>query len=291
MIITNYLYCDDEIIGEIVDDVAYDYLTDGLGSVTHLMDQSGAVVKNIRYKPFGDVLSNSGSVRDPFYRWVGTHGYRGTAVNTAGYYVRARTFDARTGVWTSVDPLWPLQDQLIYVQNMPLRFTDPSGLKPCCCSVPDGPPIIFKPDYCMGERYPVTVQPMKWVPDPTKRECFGGCFSNCMCDVADALNSPGVLERPKEPGKYNAIAHCTTACVIEAKCGPPGTDEWDSRESWMNWKCWGMPMACHGDSHNNGVGAGFGKGLRRTFSIKSLTTVCKSMCERAWATGLLDGNN
>lgn len=206
MTITNYLYCEDEIIGEIVDDVSYDYLTDSLGSVTHLIDQAGVVVKNTRYKPFGEVLSNAGSARDPFYRWVGNRGYRATTLATATHYVRARSYDQRTGSWTSVDKLWPNESAISYVQGSPILNIDPLGsqTRPLPPSRPTPTPIFAPspppgPISCSPAWNNFVFQYCQWCSGQVVK---GLCQS--MCDMYSS-SYYGACDKPKrnpKPGEH-----------------------------------------------------------------------------------------
>src|SRR5579863_7177649 len=82
-----------------------DYLTDALGNVTATVNASGQVVNTYRYKPYGALLSRTGSGADPSFQWVGSQGYRQTGKKYSDVYVRARHYDTLDGRWTTKDPI------------------------------------------------------------------------------------------------------------------------------------------------------------------------------------------
>jgi RHS repeat-associated protein len=262
--------------------VKKDFLTDHLGSITAEIDQNQNRTFETRYSAYG--RNNWSTGTGCGFGWVGSYGYRETGLFHSSHYVRARHYSYLTGNWSTVDPLWPNERAFLYVLERPTKVIDPTG-KGCWL---DGPPVYVPPDDCLAKGMGRTEPSRVWDPNPNKRECFGGCFSNCLCDVAIATQP--LFDKPKQPGKNNAIAHCTTACAIEAICGPSGSKEWDSRE--LGLKCLVTPWACRGDSRNNGVGAGFGRGLARPIQYPGgAGPTCLAKCKKAWESGLLDGNN
>ena len=103
-----------------------DFLTDALGSVTAEVEQTGATKTfDGRYKPYGGDLSSTGT-RGSF-GWVGTWGYRGTSLSVASHYVRARHYSKTSGIWTTIDQLWPYQKAFGYVDGSVTFEIDPSG--------------------------------------------------------------------------------------------------------------------------------------------------------------------
>jgi hypothetical protein len=74
---TYYYTVNDEIIGEhTLGQSRLDYVTDALGSVIARVDQTLTVQSTARYKPYGALLSQTGT--QPKYGWVGSPGYRKT---------------------------------------------------------------------------------------------------------------------------------------------------------------------------------------------------------------------
>jgi RHS repeat-associated protein len=76
-------------------------LTDHLGSVRDLVDQSGAVQDTIAYDGFGNILSESNDEVGGRFKYTA----REFDVETGLQYNRARYYDAATGRWISQDPM------------------------------------------------------------------------------------------------------------------------------------------------------------------------------------------
>ena len=121
------------IVSEYTNGVQLDYLTDALGSVTGVCDQTGTLVGSARYKPYGATLSQSGTTIS--MGWVGSKGYRATGLAHSEFYVKRRHDSDSDGRWTSVDPLWPAELSYAYCICSPTTKIDPSGLNcPKSCS-------------------------------------------------------------------------------------------------------------------------------------------------------------
>ncbi|MCI0739827.1 MAG: RHS repeat-associated core domain-containing protein, partial [Gemmataceae bacterium] len=106
---------------------AYWYLTDRLGSIRDVTDNSGVVKDNLKYDAFGNITAETDSNFRGRYAWTG----REIEVETALQYNRARYYDPKIGRWTSQDPLgFDAGDSNLYryVKNRPLLDRDPSGL-------------------------------------------------------------------------------------------------------------------------------------------------------------------
>ena len=126
--VVNYYGTDGEILG---DSASGDYMRDALGSVTGTTSPTNATVQNsYRYKPYGEKLSKTGASTDPKFQWVGTVGYRQTAISHSASYVRARHYAKEEARWTTVDPIWPTQKAFGYVNGKPIHSVDPSGHMP-----------------------------------------------------------------------------------------------------------------------------------------------------------------
>ncbi len=104
-------------------------LTDHLGSVRDVIDNSGAVVDSLKYDSFGNI--DVGTELDAAYRGRYTWTGREFDVETQLQFNRARYYDSTTGRWISQDPLgFDAGDSNLYryVNNRPTGVTDPSGL-------------------------------------------------------------------------------------------------------------------------------------------------------------------
>ena len=117
----NYYSVDGEILGERLSNAGVDYLTDALGSVALATD--GSTNTSTTYTPYG----NGNAPLGASFGWVGSLGYRPTAVGEASHFVRRRHFAARRARWTSRDPLWPVKPPYGYAGSRPLSKTDPRG--------------------------------------------------------------------------------------------------------------------------------------------------------------------
>jgi RHS repeat-associated protein len=124
---THNLTLDDPLAVQQGSDTFY-YHKDGLGSVTDLTDASGKVIKRYRYRGFGEIYSESGTLVQP-YIFTG----RENDPETGLYYYRARYYDPRAGRFITKDPIrFAAGDVNLYryVQNNPVNFIDPDGLSP-----------------------------------------------------------------------------------------------------------------------------------------------------------------
>ncbi|MFM6603607.1 MAG: RHS repeat domain-containing protein, partial [Dolichospermum sp.] len=103
------------------------HLTDHLGTIRDLVNNSGAVVNHFVYDSFGQVISESNPVFDTRYLFTG----REFDQEIGLYYYRARYYDASTGRFLSEDPIaFNGGDANLYryVMNDPVAKTDSTGL-------------------------------------------------------------------------------------------------------------------------------------------------------------------
>lgn len=100
----------------------YYYISDGLGSNTALVDQNGNIAQTYRYDSFGNIISSTGSLSQPY-----TYTGREYDTETGLYYYRARYYDAKIGRFLQEDPVWG-QNLYSYCGNDPINLLDPLGL-------------------------------------------------------------------------------------------------------------------------------------------------------------------
>jgi len=102
------------------------YHTEGLGSVTDLTNSTGVISKSYLYDSFGQIVSQSGTLENPF-RYTG----REFDAESGLYFYRARYYDPRTGRFLSEDPIGYSDGMNLfsYTRNNPLNFIDPFGLQ------------------------------------------------------------------------------------------------------------------------------------------------------------------
>lgn len=105
------------------------YATDALGSVRVVFDANGLVLGRSAYLPFGETLNQSGAL--PKQRFTGQERDGEAGLD----YFNARSLQARTGRMNQPDPLFggalaipQAWNRYAYVQNNPLRMTDPTGM-------------------------------------------------------------------------------------------------------------------------------------------------------------------
>ncbi|HKM56875.1 MAG TPA: RHS repeat-associated core domain-containing protein, partial [Isosphaeraceae bacterium] len=113
------------------------YLTDRLGSVRVLTDNTGSVIDEINYDAYGNILTETNPSASDRYLWTGQQFDALTGLQ----YNQARYYDPATGRWTSEDPIgFAGGDTNLYryVGDDPVNKVDPSGLADLC--PPLGPP-------------------------------------------------------------------------------------------------------------------------------------------------------
>ncbi|OLR91813.1 RHS repeat-associated core domain-containing protein [Actinokineospora bangkokensis] len=99
--------------------------TDHLGSVQAETDATGAQVHRSAYRPFGEVLSATGT---------STRGFTGKPTDASGLvYLDARYYDPELGRFTAPNPVVDGADNVglnryAYAANDPVNHTDPTGL-------------------------------------------------------------------------------------------------------------------------------------------------------------------
>jgi RHS repeat-associated protein len=112
----------------------YFYLTDRLGTVHAVVDETGTIVESYRFDAWGRVLGVYDGSGMPLTEsaignkilWQG----REYSWKTGFYYFRARWYDPVTGRWLSNDPagISGGLDQYVFCNNNPVNFRDPNGL-------------------------------------------------------------------------------------------------------------------------------------------------------------------
>lgn len=104
---------------------------DHLGSTTLVTGMDGSVLQRVYYDPFGAVLSNAVEDDEEGTRYL----YTGALYDDWSelLYCQARYYDPRIGRFLTPDTMIPelfnplAWNRYCYVQNNPLRYTDPSG--------------------------------------------------------------------------------------------------------------------------------------------------------------------
>ncbi|HOK56569.1 MAG TPA: RHS repeat-associated core domain-containing protein [bacterium] len=102
---------------------------DRLGSVRFMSDGSGNVVSEYVYDAWGNLVSSSGSLSQP-YQYVGEYGYY-KEEDLGLYLLGQRWYDAEVGRFVSRDPIGERGGLNLYeyVGNNGVNSIDPEGLQ------------------------------------------------------------------------------------------------------------------------------------------------------------------
>jgi len=103
------------------------YMTDGQNNVLGTMDKLGNVTQITDYRPYGSPAGSTQPINGP--------GYSGhvSDLESQLIYMQARYYDPQVGRFLSTDPVSPtpgdmfLTNRYAYVNNNPIKNTDPSG--------------------------------------------------------------------------------------------------------------------------------------------------------------------
>ncbi len=123
---TLYIYAGSERIAMMRGGVLNYLLSDHLGSVFATVDRSGNLTSSSSYHSWGTAHQNSSSSPTDY-------GYTGQMQVGDFYYYNARWYDPMIGRFMQADTIVPPHqgtqgfDRYAYVNNNPLRYTDPSG--------------------------------------------------------------------------------------------------------------------------------------------------------------------
>ncbi|MER7148379.1 RHS repeat-associated core domain-containing protein [Streptomyces xanthochromogenes] len=101
---------------------AYYYLTDALGSVIGLADETGTKVNTYSYSPRGVARTAIEAAPQP-YRFAGGH-----QDPTGLYHLGARYYDPNIGRFTQPDPSGQEKNPYLYAEGDPVNRIDPNGL-------------------------------------------------------------------------------------------------------------------------------------------------------------------
>jgi len=122
-----YIYGPTGRIAKKINDLTEFYHTDHLGSTRITTSETGAVITEIQYKPFGEQISAA----DERYT------YNGKELDDSGlYYYGARYYDSEIGRFLTRDPLRGKKEapqtmnRYVYCLNNPLKYIDPAGTDP-----------------------------------------------------------------------------------------------------------------------------------------------------------------
>ena len=116
------------LIGENISGTSYYYLHDDIGSIVDVMSGTGSPSDRYSYDPYGNVISSSGSVANP---WQFAGGYADSSTGLLKF--GNRYYDPTTGRWTQEDVLSgnvsnpQSLNRYVYAGDDPINNVDPSG--------------------------------------------------------------------------------------------------------------------------------------------------------------------
>jgi len=114
-----YIYALGRIVASIEDSNINYYHQDALGSVIAISDESGDIVYQTEYIPFGETIMEEGN---------SSYKYTGKEKDNDLYYYGARYYDASLGRFLQPDPILRTDESpYIYAKNSPLINIDPDG--------------------------------------------------------------------------------------------------------------------------------------------------------------------
>jgi hypothetical protein len=143
------------------------------------------------------------------------------------HYVRARHYSYVSGLWNTVDPLWPDESAFGYVGGQPLFWIDPTGLnggQGGSGTIPrtSPPPDTSKPPYWFPKGLgpgPKPGGPPQIVPRPGGSGGGGGIIELAARACADLINYCATGQTGPITGICDAIGR---AC-FDSDGDPPGT--------------------------------------------------------------------
>jgi len=129
--VTKYYFAGTSRIAMRVNSTLSYLLTDHLGSTSITANSNGALVSELRYKPWGETRYSNGTTPTK-YTYTGQY----SNVSDFGlYFYNARWYDPALGRFAQADSIVPggVQgwDRYAYTNNNPVRYTDPSGHMGC----------------------------------------------------------------------------------------------------------------------------------------------------------------
>ena len=126
-IVTKYYYAGSQRIAMRKNGTLNYLIGDHLGSTSLVTDASGNVVNQTQYKAWGEERYSSGT-KQTGYGYTGQYSY---AADFGLHFYNARWYDSSLGRFAQADTIVPAgvqgYDRYAYVNNNPVRYTDPTG--------------------------------------------------------------------------------------------------------------------------------------------------------------------
>ncbi|MGV8081726.1 MAG: RHS repeat-associated core domain-containing protein [Syntrophales bacterium] len=189
----------------------YDYIADGLGSITGLTDSKGRLVQRYEYDSFGNPGAINPLIVQP-YAFTG----REYDPETGLYYYRARYYDPKAGRFITRDPIGFAGGDVnpySYVSNNPVNAIDPLGLETMMC------------------RRRLKILPFMKGPFFHQYICTGNARRGYSCkgftlrESVHIFNSPGMIDNdrynPDQCETVEADNACIENCIDKQFALPP----------------------------------------------------------------------
>jgi len=187
---------------------ATSYLTDATNNTIALVDATGAITQEYIYEPFGKTFT-SGSLENNRYQFTGRERESGDL-----YYYRARYYHTGLARFIQPDPLGLLAgiNFYTYVENSPINFVDPTGLRTYVAHGIWSGPSAF-------EGFRRALRSVE--PDVRLVEWSGNLFGDTIPSTAEASNDllweilHSLNHEPLKPGeKLNLIGHSAGGIIM-----------------------------------------------------------------------------
>ena len=120
------------------------YLLDGLGSTTALTDAMETVTDTYTYQGFGNRIATTGTTVNPYKYVAGSKYY--TDDESGLMLLTLRYYDAAIGRFITRDPASVGPNLYTYASNNPLKYVDPTGLRPMTAAERKWASTIFGED-------------------------------------------------------------------------------------------------------------------------------------------------
>jgi RHS repeat-associated protein len=128
----SYIMGAGQILGAEVNGNFQFFLTDALGTVRDVVDDTGAVIRSQEYDEHGNLISSSGTGTFAPKTYQGALSVNDDTADSGLWLMGHRHYDSRVGRFISRDPIGFRGSLNLFASHSvnPIRFVDPSGLNP-----------------------------------------------------------------------------------------------------------------------------------------------------------------
>jgi len=183
-------------------------LTDATNNTIALVNVAGAITQEYSYEPFGKTFT-SGSLENNRYQFTGRERESGDL-----YYYRARYYHTGLARFIQPDPLGLLAgiNFYAYVENSPINFLDPTGLRTYVVHGIWSGPGAFRDFRRELEKVEPDVRLARW---------SGNLLADTISSTSEASNDllweilHALNQEPLKPGeKLNLIGHSAGGIIV-----------------------------------------------------------------------------